>query len=202
MEIHNQIIVCRDFDFLTQHIEENYKKYNLKIFSTDEFLIDDARAVIKEAYIAESSLKVIVMMSKSYNIYAQNSLLKILEEPPKNIKFILCVASKNVLLPTVRSRLKIKTIKVENSTIKTNMNFKKLEMKDINTFLEDKKFLDKNTTKVLLQCILQEAIEQGLRLKTDEIDIFPKLIHLAELNSRSHYLLLTALLVIYNRQII
>ncbi len=38
------------------------------------------------------------------NVQAQNALLKILEEPPSYMKFILTVKSRTVLLPTVQSR--------------------------------------------------------------------------------------------------
>ncbi len=41
---------------------------------------------------------------------AQNALLKILEEPPLNVVFVLTVSSANILLQTVRSRSRIYTL--------------------------------------------------------------------------------------------
>jgi hypothetical protein len=41
---------------------------------------------------------------------AQNSFLKLLEEPPKNVRFILTSHAPDALLPTVRSRLQTITI--------------------------------------------------------------------------------------------
>ena len=38
---------------------------------------------------------------------AQNALLKILEEPPANVVFVITVSSANILLQTVRSRTRI-----------------------------------------------------------------------------------------------
>ena len=37
---------------------------------------------------------------------SKNALLKILEEPPKNLTFILLTTNRNALLPTILSRLR------------------------------------------------------------------------------------------------
>ncbi|MDR0408381.1 MAG: DNA polymerase III subunit delta' [Campylobacteraceae bacterium] len=194
------IVVCRDLDKLKSYIFENYPSKNLKLFAPDDFLIDDAKAVIKEAYIAESEQKIIVTLSKSYNIYAQNSLLKILEEPPRNITFILCAPSKTIFLPTIRSRLYIKTIEAEKTGVKSGIDFKKMGIGDIYFFLKEHNFLSKEEIKSLLQNILNEAIEQNIRLTEEELEEFRKLIHLAELNSKGANLILCALLCIYERR--
>lgn len=205
MEIKSSIVVCKNIDVLNSYILQNYSNYNLKIFrpeekSTQDFLIENAKEVVKEAYIAESNTKVIATIFKNYRTEAQNSLLKILEEPPKNIVFLIGVLSKSVLLPTIRSRMMIKNIKTEESTESTGIDFKKLDIKTVYEFLSDKKFLDKNTTKTLLQNILIEAISQNIKLNTNEIQSFEKMLYLSELNSRSSYILLNALLTIMNRE--
>lgn len=41
---------------------------------------------------------------------AQNALLKVLEEPPKNVLFLLTAVSASALLPTIRSRVQIFTL--------------------------------------------------------------------------------------------
>lgn len=205
MEIKSSIVVCKNIDVLNSYILQNYSNYNLKIFRPEEkspqdFLIENAKEVVKEAYIAESNTKVIATIFKNYRTEAQNSLLKILEEPPKNIVFLIGVLSKSVLLPTIRSRMMIKNIKTEESMESTGIDFKKLDIKTVYEFLSDKKFLDKNTTKTLLQNILIEAISQNIKLNTNEIQSFEKMLYLSELNSRSSYILLNALLTIMNRE--
>ncbi|MDR3346467.1 MAG: DNA polymerase III subunit delta' [Campylobacteraceae bacterium] len=194
------ILTCRDVEKLKTHISQVYPAKNLKIFAPEDFLIDDAKAVVKEAYIAESEQKVLALISRSYNIYAQNSLLKILEEPPRNITFVLCAPSKTIFLPTIRSRLPIRTLEAERSEIKSGLDFKKMGMSEMYGFLNERKYLEKGDTKQLLQSILKEAVEQGVRLCDDELDEFHKLLHLAELNSRGTNLLLCALLCIYERR--
>jgi DNA polymerase-3 subunit delta' len=166
----------------------------------DDFLIENAKEVVREAYITESEQKVIVMISKSFNIFAQNSLLKILEEPPRNISFVLCAPSRMIFLPTIRSRLAIKTLKSDVQIQKSGFDLKKMGIHEIYSLISQKKFIEKEETKLLLQGILQEACEQDIKLNADELGLFEKLLHLAELNSKGSNLLLCALLTIYNRR--
>jgi DNA polymerase-3 subunit delta' len=166
----------------------------------DDFLIENAKEVIREAYIAESEQKVIVMISKSFNLYAQNSLLKILEEPPRNITFILCAPSRMIFLPTIRSRLAIKTIEADVDLLRSGLNFKKMDINEIYSFINQKRFMEKKEIKSLIQGILEEACEQEIKLSADELTIFEKALHLAELNSRGSNLLLCTLLTIFDRK--
>jgi len=60
--------------------------------------VDDIRTISERAYLApnEASGKVFILEeADTYNTQAQNALLKILEEPPKNVYFILTASSKN-----------------------------------------------------------------------------------------------------------
>lgn len=70
--------------------------------------VEDIRAIEDEAYLApnEGDCKVFVLWnSDEYNVQSQNALLKIIEEPPKNVKFIFTASSAGGILPTVRSRV-------------------------------------------------------------------------------------------------
>ncbi len=70
--------------------------------------INEIRRIESEAYLSsnEADAKVFILEdADTYNIQSQNALLKIIEEPPKNVYFILTVSSKSSLLPTVASRL-------------------------------------------------------------------------------------------------
>ncbi len=74
---------------------------------TSEFRIDPIRTLKSETYIVpnEAAAKVyILFQAHLLTPQAQNALLKILEEPPAYICFILECTSKSVLLPTVLSR--------------------------------------------------------------------------------------------------
>ena len=72
-----------------------------------EIVIEQIRAVIAEASVMpnEAQGKVfIIREADRMNPAAQNALLKSLEDPPGQVSFILCAASADALLETVRSR--------------------------------------------------------------------------------------------------
>ena len=72
-----------------------------------EILVDQVRAMGADAYVIpnEAAAKVyIIKDADTMNEQAQNAALKILEEPPRGVHFILCVSNPERLLVTVRSR--------------------------------------------------------------------------------------------------
>jgi DNA polymerase-3 subunit delta' len=69
--------------------------------------IDSVREVLQFSQITShrGGLKVIVINpAESMNVQAANALLKVLEEPPQNVVFILVSSQKDRLLPTIKSR--------------------------------------------------------------------------------------------------
>lgn len=69
--------------------------------------VDDVRAMEEKAYYAplESPRKfVLIEPADALNSSSANALLKLLEEPPKSLIFILIAAEASRLLPTIRSR--------------------------------------------------------------------------------------------------
>ena len=72
-----------------------------------DIVVGQIRAMTADAQLApnEAARKVyIVDQADRMNAQAQNALLKALEDPPGHACFILCTASADALLPTVRSR--------------------------------------------------------------------------------------------------
>lgn len=83
------------------------RQYDEKGRLRQEILVGQIRAVVSDAYIApnEAIRKVyIVREADRLNTEAQNALLKALEEPPGHACFLLCSATADALLPTIRSR--------------------------------------------------------------------------------------------------
>ena len=101
----SKIVITSDFEALKEEILGLYGVNSVRFFFAEDFLLENAKEVAAEAYIAESEPKLLVLGAKNFRVEAQNSLLKIIEEPHKNIFFIIACESKNMLLPTVRSRL-------------------------------------------------------------------------------------------------
>lgn len=73
----------------------------------DKVSVDDIRKVRLDANISpfEAECKVVIFdAAHTLNVQSQNALLKILEEPPRSVYFILTAPSSKLLLPTVDSR--------------------------------------------------------------------------------------------------
>ena len=72
-----------------------------------EIVVNQVRAMASDAVILpnESPRKVyLIDEADTMNPAAQNAALKLLEEPPRGVYFLLCVTNPALLLPTVRSR--------------------------------------------------------------------------------------------------
>ena len=72
-----------------------------------EITVDQIRALVEDAAVLpnEADGKVYILPeADAMNIAAQNAFLKLLEEPPSFVSFLLCAARVDALLPTVRSR--------------------------------------------------------------------------------------------------
>ena len=166
----------------------------------DEFQIEQANKTLKEAYIASNETKYLFLCGATFRVEAQNALLKILEEPPKNIVFILLVSSKNSLLPTIYSRLQYKNLKkvVEKDDIE--LNIKKLDLKDIYTFIKNSQKITKDEAINIVETILIKANKENVKLNQKELDIFFKSIKLLELNSKPTTVLTYLLLSILEKE--
>ncbi len=92
---------------ITNNIDKLLKELDGEIIRKDEIKIEDVREIEKIAYITERNKKNIIIAAEKFNIYAQNALLKLIEEPPKNIDFIIVTKSKHTLLDTILSRVKL-----------------------------------------------------------------------------------------------
>lgn len=74
----------------------------------EKFLVADSNSILEQVYIKPmiSGTKVFVLNSFHLaNEQSQNKLLKILEEPPKNVVFLLTASNESGVLVTVKSRL-------------------------------------------------------------------------------------------------
>ncbi|WP_162166671.1 DNA polymerase III subunit delta' [Campylobacter fetus] len=203
--MHSKIIISSDFNSVKDELIRDVKPNFLRIFEYDNFLVDDAKEIINEAYIAEIEEKVIVIMAFKFGIEPQNALLKILEEPPKNSVFILVAPSKNSLLPTIRSRLMMENRKLNLQRAATGLNLKKLELKDIYNFIEQSISLEKvdklNKTSLLnlVKSIVCEAIDSGASFSAEDYRYFYKIYRLVDLNAKSTQVLTPLLLLIMQR---
>lgn len=203
-------IVKNSSIFIVNSIEDSLNKFLavypihqtrvIKNEEKDEFQIEQANKTLKEAYIASNETKYLFLCGATFRVEAQNALLKILEEPPKNIVFILLVSSKNSLLPTIYSRLPYKNFKkvVEKDDIE--LNIKKLDLKDIYTFIKNNQKITKDEAINIVETILIKSNKENVKLNQKELDIFFKSIKLLELNSKPTTVLTYLLLSILEKE--
>lgn len=199
MSFVSKIIISNDFDGIKTKMIEDFGFKNLRFIPkevTNEFLLDDARAVEKESYIAETQEKIIILMAYSFRTEAQNFLLKLLEEPPKNIKFLIVTPSKNLLLPTIKSRLICQKDKIIKEEIDLKIDLKKLDLKMIFEFIKENENLDKVELMQKISLLAQECLKVK-KFKEEELDFFYKAYELAKLNSKASLLFATLLLNVY-----
>ena len=88
--------------------------------------VDDVRAIIENAqYSPVGNMKVYILDEvHMFSQGAWNALLKILEEPPKNVLFILCTTEEQKIPATIVSRCR-------------KMYFERVELSEIVDFMED-----------------------------------------------------------------
>lgn len=89
---------------------EHSNMVDLKVFPKDKnIVVDDINQIIDDAYQKpmDSIYKVYVLKNfDEATIQAQNKILKTLEEPPRNVIFILSCSNSSLVLPTISSRVK------------------------------------------------------------------------------------------------
>jgi len=175
-EIGGHIIISDEIESEVALLESRLQNFRIvKFIITDEsFKIEHAKAVLAESYVSESDSKYIIIASYDITDIAQNSLLKLLEEPPRNIEFIIITPTKSNLLPTVRSRLPI--LKQSHS---------RLDYKEVFAFLKEHSRVKKEDAKALVEALFYRAtVVDKLVLSNRQLENFDKAYRLLVLNSR------------------
>lgn len=200
---HSSILIVNDIESTVNELVSKYPLHSTRIIKNEEkeeFLTAQAVQAIKEAYIASNETKYIFLCGSTFRKEAQNSLLKVLEEPPRNVVFIIITNSKTSLLPTIYSRLPYKYLKTSILKDESALNLNKLDLKDIYNFLKENQKISKNEAKQIVESILLKVNSQKIKLSAKELDFFSKSIKLLELNSRPINILTTLLLSLANQK--
>lgn len=168
-------------------------------FQKGEFKIKHAREAIDESCIAESSLKIIILAGEKFNIEAQNALLKVLEEPPQNVKFILIAKHKSGILPTILSRLLVKNKRKKAQILRFPLNVENLGFGEIMDFVENFGFQSKQEdSRILLASLLNAVNKANFTLNQKELDCFNKAMMEIETYEQPKYIFLKLLLMLRN----
>lgn len=199
----SSILIVNNIEETLNLMLPKYPLHSVRVIKNEEkeeFLIAQANETIKEAFIATSEKKYLFLCGSTFRKEAQNALLKILEEPPRNIVFILITNSKTSLLPTIYSRLPYKYLKKSEQKIESSLDLNRLDLKDIYTFLQENQKISKQEAKDIVESLLLKANIQKIKLSQKKLDFFSKAIKLLELNSKPINVLTTLLLYLSNQK--
>lgn len=198
----SSILIVNDIEQALNELIPSYPTHSTRIIKNEEkeeFQLAQATLAIKEAYIASNSKKYIFLCGTTFRNEAQNSLLKVLEEPPKNVVFILLTTSKSSILPTIYSRIPYKNLKTSALKEESILDIKKLDLKDIYSFLKENQKLSKNEAKEIVESILLKVRTQNINLNKNQLELFSKSIKLLDLNSKPTNVLSMLLLSLQNQ---
>ena len=159
---------------------ENNTHPDIKIINLEDdsssIKINQIREIREDAHIIpnESDYKIYVINKADYmTVQAQNAFIKILEEPPNHVKFVLICSSINNLLETIRSRCEIFRYNIQE-------NIENQEILDISEQIFET-ILNKNKPKTLE--ILSKIPNNRIFLKNLIKNILKKYIELSKNNS-------------------
>jgi DNA polymerase III delta prime subunit len=144
---HAYFLVGGKSDELFAHLEKMHKiptRANPDFFHEkyESLGINESRR-LKELHTSKSfvtgSKKIFIIECKAMTLEAQNSLLKIFEEPHEHTHFFILMPSAGALLPTLRSRLSIFQVEREEGTdaLAEARKFMNMSVKDRITYVDD-----------------------------------------------------------------
>ena len=189
------ILITDDLNLAIQDLDIN--NLDSRLFLKDDFGINDAKDVINESYISSKNLKTIIIAANKFNIYAQNALLKILEEPPNNIKFIIIAKSKSALLPTILSRMIVINSKKSAKVSEFEIDLKSLSLKNVNEFIKSlNSSLSRDEIGGMIGSLLFSVKTHDLNLDSNELNYFSNAIKQNEFYENPKYIFLQLLLML------
>ena len=135
-------------------------------------LKDLRETYLKKAYIAGNDGDTIVYIfndaEKLLREDSQNTLLKLIEEPPQSILFIFCVENAKLLLSTVRSRAQMLTLNAEDAPDEDDATLAKelaegvVSLYEMDLMKACVKLSDREHTKEVLR-LFEEYLSRSLR---------------------------------------
>ncbi|MBA1432799.1 MAG: DNA polymerase III subunit delta' [Epsilonproteobacteria bacterium] len=183
--VKGHILIASEIEEEIERLQKELHPLRVVKFFEENFKIEHAKLVTQEAYISESQTKYIIIAALEFTSVAQNSLLKLLEEPPTNIEFIIISPTKSNLLPTVRSRLPIQKREHAHRQEVLAINLARIEYKEIFGFLKEHARVSKNEAKALVEGLFYRAtVVDQLILSQRQLDNFDMAYRLLDLNSR------------------
>lgn len=192
----SKLILTNNFEEIIQDLKEQKKDNDyIYIYPEQNILVDDVRAIIKHSYIRMPQYEYIILCIDSINTQAQNSFLKILEEPPHNKYFILLSKTKNIFLPTVLSRLiAINLLKKVNNIMEIKLDITNASLEEIYSFMKNNKNISKQDALNTVEALFNQIYNKNIILPQAGFERFTSAMRLLNLNSKPIYVLTDILL--------
>ena len=166
-----------------------------------EFLVEHAQKAIEKAYVASENLNYIILVAPKFSDIAQNRLLKIIEEPPKNKAFIIITESKSALLDTIQSRLPVTVLHDSSSEEELSLNLENLNLARVYEFVQEHSRISAVECKVLVEKISLGAMKsQKYNLDESTLKLFSDCIKALDMGSPTMFILNTLLLKLLARK--
>lgn len=160
-----------------------------------EFLVEHAQEAIAKAYVASEGLNYLILVAPRFSAVAQNRLLKILEEPPRNKAFIIITESKSALLDTIQSRLPVTVLSDADEAKPFHLDLENLNLAKVYEFIQENQRISVVESKSFVEKISLAAMKSGkYTLDESTLKLFSDSIKALEVGSPSSFILSTLLL--------
>ena len=198
----SQILVTKLTPELKEQIQHELSEFEIFWFQKEKILLDDVKIISDEVFISTGSEKYIIIETNEIATITQNALLKMFEEPPSNVYFLIIVPSKSILLSTIRSRFPIFELK-NREEFNSPVPIPKLEnfcLQDLKAFLKDVSKINHDVAiKIIEEIFIQN--KQNFHFQSDDFKRLQKAIQLLNLNSNLEQIFTMFLLPIILRNI-
>lgn len=195
-----EIILVNTIEEEVEHYISTLNPSDVRVYEESEIQIKHIHDIIAQAHIATDTKTTFIIAGHSFRIEAQNALLKILEEPPAHIQFILISRNKTAFIPTIRSRCLLTDKRVKEPSKPFSLTLSTLSLESIYTYTTA---LAKDTQdskihgRQLVASLLHSVAAEGITLDEKELAMFDSALAQLENYRPKHLVCLNLLLMIY-----
>ena len=184
------ILLSEAFDETVEALQRAWPEALFLRIEADEFLVEHAEEAIRRAALTGERERVIVLAARRFTPIAQNKLLKILEEPPAGVHFVLVTPSKSGLLPTIRSRLPLENRLEARPGEESGIAWERFDLEALYQFLHQNRRIDAAGASAWVQRSAVEVAKSGLfRMDRELLEAFGESVRLLDMGSPPPFVL-------------
>lgn len=131
-----------------------YAKYKLP-----DIKIETVRSMIEDAYTTQDEMFIIIPDADTMSVNAKNALLKVVEEPPKNVYIIMLLSDISNTLDTIKSRAFV-------------FNMERYTLSELREYVESKYDIVAEKAKNLMVVVCETPDEIDMLANTNVLDFY------------------------------